>query len=66
MPAIAADSLSIALGDFSAYVVVDPQQISTIVDPYTAKPHTLFHMTNLVGGGLVDWDAIKLIKFGTS
>jgi HK97 family phage major capsid protein len=63
MPTMAADSLSIALGDFSAYVIADPEQMSTIIDPYTTKPHTKFHMTNLVGGGLVDWDAIKLIKF---
>lgn len=66
MPAMAANSLSVALGDFSAYVVVDPEQISTIIDNVTVKPFTLFHMTNLVGGGLEDWDAVKLIKFGTS
>lgn len=66
MPAIAANSLSVILGDFSNYIIVDPEQISTIVDPFTVKPHTLFHMTNLVGGGVVDFDAFKLIKFGTS
>jgi HK97 family phage major capsid protein len=66
MPALAADSLSIALGDFSKYIVVDPEQMDTIIDPYTTKPHTKFHMTNMTGGGVVDWDAIKVMKFGTS
>lgn len=66
MPAMAANSLSVALGDFSQYVVVDTETYQVIVDRVTAKPFTLFHMTTLVGGGLVDWDAVKLIKFGTS
>jgi len=26
----------------------------------------LFYMTKLVGGGVQDFDAIKLLKFGTS
>ena len=66
MPAAGANALAVVLADFSNYVVVDPQQISTIIDPYTAKPHTMFHMTNMVGGGVVDFDAFKLIKMGTS
>jgi HK97 family phage major capsid protein len=67
MPAIAADSYGIAVGDFAAgYTIVDGQSISLLRDPFTAKPNVLFYTTKRVGGGVTDFDAIKLIKFGTS
>lgn len=31
-----------------------------------AKPYVLFYTTKRVGGGVQDFDAIKLLKFGTS
>ena len=67
MPAIGADSYSIAVGDFGAgYTIVDGKAVTILRDPYSAKPHVLFYTTKRVGGGLVEADAIKLIKFGTS
>jgi hypothetical protein len=36
------------------------------VDPYTAKPYVLFYTTKRVGGGVQDFDAIKLLKFAAS
>jgi HK97 family phage major capsid protein len=65
MPDVAADSLSIAFGDFNrGYLVVDRAGVSVLRDPYSAKPYVLFYTTKRVGGGVQDFDAIKLMKFG--
>lgn len=67
MPDIGADSYSIAFGDFGrGYLVVDRLGISVLRDPYSAKPYVLFYTTKRVGGGVQDFNAIKLLKFGTS
>ncbi|HWM82437.1 MAG TPA: phage major capsid protein [Pseudolabrys sp.] len=67
MPDIAADSLSIAFGDFRrGYLVVDRQGVRVLRDPYSAKPYVLFYTTKRVGGGVQDFDAIKLMKFAAS
>ncbi len=67
MPDIAAGSLSIAFGDFNrGYLVVDRAGVSVLRDPYTAKPYVLFYTTKRVGGGVQDFDAIKLMKFAAS
>jgi HK97 family phage major capsid protein len=64
MPAIGADALGIAFGDFSrGYLIVDRAGIRVLRDPYTAKPYVLFYTTKRVGGGVQDFDAIKLLKF---
>ena len=65
MPDIGADSLSIAFGDFRrGYLIVDRVGIRVLRDPYSAKPYVLFYTTKRVGGGVQDFDAIKLVKFG--
>ncbi|GLI92065.1 phage major capsid protein [Methylocystis echinoides] len=67
MPDPAANSLSIAFGDFErAYVVVDRVGIRVLRDPYSAKPYVLFYTTKRVGGGVQNFEAIKLLKFGVS
>jgi HK97 family phage major capsid protein len=67
MPDIAADSLSIAFGDFRrGYLVVDRMGVRVLRDPYSAKPYVLFYVTKRVGGGVADFDAIKLLKFAAS
>lgn len=67
MPDAAANSLSIAFGDFArGYLVVDRTGVRVLRDPYTAKPYVLFYTTKRVGGGVQDFDAIKLLKFATS
>jgi HK97 family phage major capsid protein len=64
MPSIAADSLSIAFGDWKrGYLVVDRVGIRVLRDPYSSKPYVLFYTTKRVGGGVHDFDAIKLMKF---
>jgi HK97 family phage major capsid protein len=35
-------------------------------DPYSAKPYVLFYTTKRVGGGVQDFSAIKLMKYGTA
>lgn len=65
MPDIAANSLSIAFGDFRrGYLIVDRVGIRVLRDPYSAKPYVLFYTTKRVGGGVQDFDAIKLLRFG--
>jgi HK97 family phage major capsid protein len=67
MPDIAADSTPIAFGDFRrGYLVVDRLGVRVLRDPYSAKPYVLFYTTKRVGGGVQDFDAIKLLKFGTA
>ena len=67
MPDIAANSLSIAFGDFKrGYLVVDRQGVNVLRDPYSSKPYVLFYTTKRVGGGVQNFDAIKLLKFAAS
>jgi HK97 family phage major capsid protein len=64
MPDIAADAHAVAFGDFRrGYLVVDRVGIRILRDPYSAKPYVLFYTTKRVGGGIQDFDAIKLLKF---
>ena len=67
MPDIAAGSYSIAFGDFKrGYLVVDRTGVNVLRDPYSAKPYILFYTTKRVGGGVQNYDAIKLLKFAAS
>ncbi len=67
MPDIGTDSYSIAFGDFGrGYLVVDRLGIRILRDPFSAKPYVLFYTTKRVGGGVQDFNAIKLLKFGTA
>ncbi len=63
LPVAASASLSVAVGDFqSAYQIVDRQGISILRDPFTEKPCIKFYATARVGGDVVNYDAIKLMK----
>lgn len=65
MPEIAANATAIAFGDFRAgYLVVDRVGVRVLRDPYSAKPYVLFYTKKRVGGGVQDFEAIKLVKFG--
>jgi HK97 family phage major capsid protein len=64
MPNLATDSYSVAFGDFRrGYLIVDRVGIRVLRDPYSSKPYVLFYTTKRVGGGVQDFDAIKLLKF---
>ncbi len=65
MENIGANTTPIAFGDFNrGYLVVDRTGVRVLRDPYSAKPYVLFYTTKRVGGGVQDFDAIKLVKFG--
>jgi len=67
MPSVAAGSLSIAFGDFQkGYLIVDRAGVQVLRDPYTAKPYVLFYTTKRVGGGVQNFDAIKVMKFAAT
>jgi HK97 family phage major capsid protein len=67
MPDMAANSLSIAFGDFMrGYLVVDRVGVRVLRDPFSAKPYVLFYTTKRVGGGVQNFEAIKLMKFAAS
>ena len=67
MPDIAAGSFAVAFGDFSrGYLIADRQGVRVLRDPYSAKPYVLFYTTKRVGGGIQDFNAIKLLKFAAS
>ena len=64
MPEISANSFAVAFGDFRrGYLVVDRTGIRVLRDPFSAKPYMLFYTTKRVGGGIQDFDAIKLLRF---
>ena len=64
MPVMAANSLSLAFGDFAqAYQIVDRQGVKVLRDNYTSKPYVKFYTTKRVGGGVVNFEAIKFLKF---
>ena len=64
MPDIAADSLSIAFGNFKAgYVIAERSETQILRDPYTHKPFVHFYATKRVGGQVANSEAIKLMKF---
>ncbi len=67
MPDIAANAFSIAFGDFRrGYLIVDRQGALVLRDPYSLKPYVLFYTTKRVGGGIQNFDAIKVMKFAAS
>lgn len=67
MPDVASNSFSIAFGDFTeGYTIADRLGIRLLRDPYTTKGKVKFYSFKRVGGDVVNFDAIKLLKFGTS
>ena len=67
MPAIAANSYSIAYGNFQrGYRIVDRKGIALIRDNLTLKGTTKFNFRKRVGGGVRHFEAIKLMKFAAS
>jgi HK97 family phage major capsid protein len=64
MPDIAADSLSIAFGNFRAgYLIAERAETQILRDPFTNKPFVHFYATKRVGGMVANSEAIKLLRF---
>lgn len=67
MPDTDADAFAMAFGDFRrGYLIVDRQGVRVLRDPYSHKPYVAFYTTKRVGGGIQNYEAIKLVKFGTA
>ena len=66
MPQIGANSLSIAYGDMNeTYQIVDRIGVRVLRDPFTSKPYIKFYTTKRVGGDVINFEALKLIKFSS-
>jgi len=64
MPDVESETTAIAFGDFRrGYLIADRQGVRVLRDPFSAKPYVLFYTTKRVGGGVQDFNAIKLLKF---
>jgi HK97 family phage major capsid protein len=67
MPDVGTDAMAIAFGDFAnGYTIAERPDLRVLRDPFSAKPHVLFYATKRVGGAVSDFNAIKLLKFGTA
>lgn len=67
MPAVASNSYSLAYGNFQrGYAIVNRRGTVLIRDPYTQKGVTKFNFTRRVGGGVYNFEAIKLMKMASS
>jgi HK97 family phage major capsid protein len=67
MPSVASNKYPIAYANFKrAYLIVDRFGVRVLRDPYTNKPYIHFYTTKRVGGGVVMYEAIKLLKVATS
>ena len=57
------DNLSILFGNFTkAYQIVDRQGIHVLRDPYSSKPYVEFYTTKRVGGDMINFDALTVLK----
>jgi len=67
MPDIAANSLSIAFGNFKAgYLIAERTETQILRDPFSHKPFVHFYATKRIGGAVANSEAIKLMKFAAS
>jgi len=67
MPDIAANSLSIAFGNFKAgYLIAERTETNILRDPYSNKPYVHFYATKRLGGAVTNSEAIKVMKFALS
>ncbi|MBT5472451.1 MAG: phage major capsid protein [Nitrospina sp.] len=63
MPQVAANSLSVAFGDFSqAYTIVDRMGLRVLRDPFSSKPFVLFYTTKRTGGDVTNFEAFAIQK----
>ena len=67
MPDVAANSLSVAFGNFRAgYLIAERSETVILRDPYSNKPFVNFYATKRIGGCVSNSEAIKLMKFAAS
>lgn len=67
MPAVSAGNYPIAFGNWKlGYCIVDKLGIRFLRDPYTSKPNVLIYAYRRTGGGVMNSEAIKLLKVAAS
>ena len=63
MPQVAANSMSVAFGDFrQAYTIVDRMGLRVLRDPFSSKPFVLFYTTKRTGGDVANFEAFAIQK----
>lgn len=63
MDTIAASSLSVLFGDVrAAYTIVDRLGLTLLRDNLTAKPYIKYYTRRRVGGDVVNFEAVKILK----
>lgn len=66
MPDVGSAAFPVMFGDFRrAYLVIDRVGIRVLRDPFTSKPNVLFYTTKRVGGGIQNFEAVKVLKCST-
>lgn len=67
MPDIGGGAFPLAFGNFvRGYTITDRRETTILRDPFTAKPYVKFYGTKRLGGGVVNFHAIKLMKIASS
>jgi HK97 family phage major capsid protein len=67
MPSVANNALAVAYGDFSVgYTIIDRIGIRVLPDPYTKTPYTVYKTTKRVGGGVTNFQSIKVLKINAT
>lgn len=67
MPDVGDGSLSVAFGNFArGYTITDRTGVRLLRDPFSNKPFVHFYTTRRVGGGVINSEAIKLLKFAAA
>lgn len=67
MPDVGANALPVAFGDFQrGYYIIERKGIAILRDAASAFPHVRFLARRRVGGGVANFEAIKLMKIATS
>ncbi len=57
------DKYTAIYGDIKAgYLIVDRIGIRVLRDPFTAKPYVVFYTTKRVGGGVQNFEALKILQ----
>jgi len=63
MPDIGNDTLPVVFANFAdAYMIVDRLGVSVLRDPYSSYPTVVFKTRKRVGGQVIGFDSIKLLK----
>lgn len=63
MPNVTTAAIPLAFGDFQqGYLIVDRMGVRVLRDPYSNKPYVMFYTTKRVGGGLLNPEALKVLK----